>query len=171
MNSLSKKINPKKMNGFSASDNYQIYQGKSTNGYITRNYYYINGVKCNAFGQVMGDPGYNPYNKQGQYVPVSYPSTNRKIRTSGKKKKHPQLWGLSSYDILEIKKKIIENRDKNKTRLNIANNQRTKWEKKHHFSHNYPPTPALPPYPSNTYIIPTSYSKIYYVFPWSKYKL
>ena len=40
MNSLSKKINPKKMNGFSASDNYQIYQGKSTNGYITRNYYY-----------------------------------------------------------------------------------------------------------------------------------
>ena len=159
----------KKLNCLSTPDNYQIYQGRSLNGSVTRNYYYINGIKCNAFGQVMGETGFNPDNKQGQHVPISYSTRKEKIRTSGKKKQYPELWGLSSSESLEIKKKTIENSVRNNTRQNIRSNRRTKWEKKNHFSHSYPPSPSLPPYPSNEYIIPTSYRKIYYVFPWSKF--
>ena len=161
----------KKLDCLSTPDNYKIYHGESISGCITRNYYYINGVKCDAFGQTVGDPGYNPNNKQGQHVPVSYPIINQQIRTSGKKKQHPEIFGLSSSEMLEIKKKSIENSVRNQTRQNIKSNKRTVWEKKHHFSRNYPPTPVLPPYPSNIYIIPTSYRKIYYVFPWSRFQL
>ena len=163
-------MSKKKLDCLSTPDNYQIYQGKSINGSITRNYYYINGVKCNAFGQVLGEPGYNPNNRRGEHVPVSYPIENQTIRRSGKKKKYPQLWGLSSSDVLALQKQNIENSVRNKTRQNIDSNRRTKWEKKNHFSHHYPPTPSLPPYPSNRYIIPTSYRKVYHVFPWSKVK-
>lgn len=163
-------MGPKKLDCLSTPDNYQIYQGRSINGSVTRNYYYINGVKCNAFGQVLGDPGYNPNNRNGEHVPVSYPLYNQSIKSSGKKKKYPQLWGLSSSDVLALQKQNIQNSVRNKTRQNIDDNNRTKWEKKKHFSHIYPPTPSLPPYPSNRYIIPTSYRRVYYVFPWSKVK-
>lgn len=161
----------RKLDSLSTPDNYQIYQGKSINGSITRNYYYINGVKCDAFGQVLGDPGYNPNNKQGQHVPISYPTTEKKIRTSGKKKTHPERWGLSSSDVLELKKQSVENSANNQIRTNIYSNKRTSWEKKKRYSYNYPPTPSYSPFPSNRYIIPTSYKKVYYVFPWSKYKI
>lgn len=162
---------PKKLDCLSTPDNYQIYQGSSINGSIKRNYYYINGVKCNALGQISGDPGYNINNRKGEHVPISYPNYKQNIRTSGKKKKYPQLWGLSSSDLLQLQKQNIENSVGNKTRENINTNKRTKWEKKNHFSHNYPPTPSFPPYPSNRYIIPTSHRKVYYVFPWSKIKV
>ena len=101
-------LSTKKLDCLSTPDSYKIYQGKSISGCITRNYYYINGIKCDAFGQTINDPGYNPNNKQGQHVPVSYSNTNKHIRTSGKKKRHPEIFGLSSSETLEIKKKVLK---------------------------------------------------------------
>ena len=98
----------KKLDCLSTHDSYKIYQGESISGCITRNYYFINGVKCDAFGRTIGEPGYNPNNKQGQHVPVSYPIINQQIRTSGKKKQYPEIFGLSSSEILEIKKKVLK---------------------------------------------------------------
>ena len=158
----------RKLNSLATPDNFQIYQGKSLNGFITRNYYYKNGIKCDALGQVPGDPGFNPENTDGQFVPITYPFKNEIIKTSGKKKKYPQRWGLDSSDVLELKKQNVENSVRNVTRTNILNNKRTKWEKKNGFSYIYPPKPSFSPFPSNKYIIPTSYRKVYYVFPWAR---
>ena len=168
----------KNLDHLSTNDNYQIYTNKSANSWYTRNYFYKNGIKSDAFGRVYGDPGYQPEPSKGtQYYPVSYsprqasvlPNNTTPPNKVGKKFKHYYgLSNLSSSQNLDIQKQKIENSNNNQARNRIFNNKRTNGDKKNHFSRNYPPSPSLPPYPSNIYNIPSNFTKAYYTFFWAR---
>lgn len=172
MTNKHKKLN----NQNSTMDNFQIYTNRSGNSWYPRNYFYNNGIRSDAFGRIPGDPGFQPFPSPGtQYFPITY-SPNQAIpiypssaprKGPKKSKRYPGLSNLSSSQNLNLEKQKIQNSVDNLSRQRIFNNKRNKWDRRNHYSFNYPPTPRPPPNPSIQYIIPTVFTKAYFTFDWA----
>lgn len=81
-------------------DNYQVYNSKSINGWITNKIYYINGQRCDAFGRTAVDVGFEGLKKE-----LSYPSPSNNINFKIKKsKRYNEVGGIDSDLNLNIKK-------------------------------------------------------------------
>lgn len=118
--------NSKKRNNYSfppIQDTYQIFEGRSINGSITRKYFYKNGQRCDAFGRTTQELGYTPTLGIEQHRPISYPTSNQNINKdlNHQKKNYYKTWGLDQDLLLKINKlKLLEESEKD---VNIRGHQ------------------------------------------------
>lgn len=79
--------------------NYQIVESKRLNGFKTLYKYYIDGIECDAFGRIPGDPGFTGLPVRPIYPPSVVPH----IKTSRNKRwANEGVWGLDSGTNLQI---------------------------------------------------------------------
>ena len=52
---------------------YTVHEFKSINGWVSRRFYYKNGVKCDLFGRTVNDPGFNSNSHTAQTYPEPHP--------------------------------------------------------------------------------------------------
>lgn len=87
-------------------DTFNMAEGRSINGSITRKYYYKNGQKCDVFGRTINDAGYTPVIGIEQHRPISYVNSKPILENSStnSKKKFYKRWGLDQSLLLQINK-------------------------------------------------------------------
>ncbi len=149
---------------------YTVHEFKSINGWISRRFYYKNGVKCDLFGRTINDPGFNSNSHTAQTYPEPHPI----VPTGGKKRTRLIKETMSSSEQINLLKKKIEsdNIRENLTKiqnyrsalqnggsLSDFNTNSNQIQPSRHII--YPPTPSKYAYPG------TVYKKKPYQFPYT----